>query len=109
MRTRWTTKVRANGNGQLIQKQVEEGVLSRRVALRVQGRWSGQEGTDNTQRERGERLAFLPLVGCRVRAEIQRRRTGGQWGTVGVWPGAQDQCLQAAHIQALSLSSLICT
>ena len=51
---------------------------------------------------------LLPLTGFRVWAEVKKKRTGGQWGTIVIWPGAQDQGLQAAHIQALSLSSLIC-
>lgn len=43
---------------------------------------------------------LLPLTGFRIWAEMKMRRTGGQRGTVVIWPGAQDQGLQAAHIRA---------
>lgn len=70
---------------------------------------SGWEGTDYTQKEKGGEVnMLLSLAGLRVWAEIKKRRTGRQWGTIVVGPGPQDQGLQAAHIQALSLSSFTC-
>lgn len=45
-----------DGKGSSFRSRLRKGCFPRKVAHEVQGRWSGQEGTDNTQREKGERL-----------------------------------------------------
>lgn len=117
VRARWTTKVHADGKGSSFRSRQRSKHLlfpnpdiSRKVAYVGTGQveWAGRD-RQHSEGKRREVNMLLPLVGFRVWAEIKKRRIGGQGGTMVVWPGAQDQRLQAAHIQALSLSPLICT